>query len=314
MKLRVAAPHRDKAHELFKAMSDLCYLVAYAGTLPGDLFIAHAGVPYKFTEEFHRFMEDLREKGIFSSVELFDCDWFRVAPMRAECFDFDEGAWDFDWRSHARVDEKAARATISDRKPIDLVDLLLLKELWRNSDRSIVDIHAAIKKVNGIDFNYKTLSWHYARHVLGQHLIRDYSIAWHGLKYDFVREKTGRLAKHGYLGVSLIVKETDEQEKMTLRSVLSRLPFLWSEASGEVYYSQLFFPLEMANEALEYLKTLLRPYGERAEMFLLDQTEMASFTIGYQLWDEAEGGWTFDRVGLQSRLERSMLRISEPNL
>ncbi len=82
---------------------------------------------------------------------------------------------------------------------------------------------------------------------------------------------------------------------MTLRSQLNRLPFLWSEAAGDAYYSQLFFPLNMVNEALEYLKTLLKPYGERAEIFLLDKREMASFTICYDLWDEPSNRWTFDR-------------------
>ena len=55
-----------------------------------------------------------------------------------------------------------------------------MKELGKDSDRSLTEIQAAIKKVNTIDINYKTLGWHYAHHVQGQHLIRDYSIAWHG--------------------------------------------------------------------------------------------------------------------------------------
>lgn len=311
MKLGVAPAYSQKAHEVFEAMSDLCYLVAYAGTMPSELYIVHAGVPAEFTGDFHQFIEGLKEKGIFSSVEFFDCDWFRVVPMRAECFDFDEGIWDFDWSNPPPVDKKAARATISERKQIDEIDLLLVKELWRNSDRSLVDIQAAIKKVNGVDVNYKTLGWHYAHHVLGRHLISDYSIAWHGLKYNFTRERTGRLAKHGYLGVSFIVSGTDENEKMALRSRLNRLPFLWSEATGEAYYSQLYFPLEMVNEALDYLKALLRPYGKRAEMFLLDQTEMASFTIGYKLWDERKGHWAFDKANMLTLLERSALKIRE---
>ena len=96
-----------------------------------------------------------------------------------------------------------------------------------------------------------------------------------------------------------------------LRSQLNRLPFLWSEAAGDAYYSQLFFPLDMANEALEYLKVLLSPYGERAEVFLLDQSEMASFTIGYKLWDERKGDWALDTENLLPRLERAELKIRE---
>jgi hypothetical protein len=173
-----------------------------------------------------------------------------------------------------------------------------------------MEIQAAIKKVNGVEINYKTLGWHYSHHVLGQHMIRDYSISWHGLKYNFSREKLEGFSKHEYLGVSLIVRDASEQERMTLRSSLNRLPFLWSEAAGGAYYSQLFFPLDTVNEALEYLKSLLKPYGQRAELFLLDKREMASFTICYGLFDERTGRWNFDEKRLMSLLESSALKVS----
>ncbi len=309
MKLKVSEEYAQEAPRIFEALNDLCYLVAYAGTMPHGVYVAHAGVPAELTDEFHRIIESLMEGGVFSSVEFFDCNWFRVAPMRAECFDFEEGVWDFDWSNPPPVDEKAARATISEGKRFDKIDLLLLKELWKDSDRTLTEIHASIKKVNGVDVNYKTLGWHYAHHVLGHHLIRDYSIGWHGLKYNFSSAKLEGFAKYDYLGVSLIVRRTDEQDKMRMRSQLNRLPFLWSEAAGEAYYSQLFIPLNMVNEALEYLKILLKPYGERAEIFLLDKREMVSFTIGYNLWDEERQRWTLDRTAVLSRLENSVLRI-----
>ena len=303
MKLRVAAAHGQHAHEIFEAMSEACYLVAYAGTMPDQLYIVHAGVPTEFTNEFRHIMAKLEEKGIFSSVELFVCGSFRVAPMRAECFNFDEGVWDFDWSNPPPVDDDAARGTVSEKKRIDKVDLLLLKELWRDGDRSLREIHAAIEKANGIDINYKTLGWHYTNHVVARHLIKDYSIAWHRFTYSLSLDKVERIGKHSYLGVSLIVKETNEQETMMLRSSLNRLPFLWSEGAGDAYYSQLFFPLDTVNAGLEYLTTLLKPYGERAKIFLLDQREMQSFTIAYKLWDESKERWTFDDAATLARLE-----------
>jgi hypothetical protein len=131
------------------------------------------------------------------------------------------------------------------------------------------------------------------------------------LKYNFNRAGPEGFAKYGYLGVSLIVRGVDVQEKMTLRSELNRLPFLWSEASGDAYYSQLFIPLHMVNDALEYFKRLLKPYRERAEIFLLDKREMASFTIGYELWDELKNHWTLDAAALLPRLEKSVLKVEE---
>ncbi len=311
MKLRFSPMYTQQSHKILEVLSNLSYLVAYAGTMPNDLYIVHAGVPTEFTEEFHRLMESLRDRGMFMSVEFYDCNWFRVAPMRAECFNFDEGVWDFDWSNPPPIEEKAARATISEKKPLDKVDLLIVKELWKDSNRSLVEIREAIKKVNGVDINYKTLGWHFAHHVLGHHLIRDYSITWHGMKYNSDLQQITRVGKHGYLGASLILREANEQEKMLMRGQLNRLPFLWSEASGEVYYAQLFFPLEMINEALEYLKTLLKPYGDRAELFILDRREMTSFTIGYQMWDERSSQWSFDRERLLGRLENTLLKVAD---
>jgi DNA-binding Lrp family transcriptional regulator len=309
MKLRFAEAHGPRAREIFEAMNDLCYVVAYAGTLPDGVYIAHAAVPTELTTQFHLLMESLKHEGIFSAVEFFDCEWFRVVPMRAECFDFDEGVWDFDWSKPPQVDRKEARATISEKRKLDKVDLLLLKELAKDSDRSLTEIQAEIKKVNKADINYKTLGWHYTHHVLGQHLIRDYSIAWHRMTYNLTEQRIERMGKHGYLGISLIVKRTSDQDKMMLRSQLNRLPFLWSEAAGDAYYSQLFFPLDMANEAIEYIKKLLGPYNNRAEMFLLDQSQVRTFTISHSLWDEQRQRWTFDTEGLAPRLKESVLSL-----
>jgi len=308
-KVRVPGTRARYVRELFETMSDTCYLVAYAGTMPSDVYLVQGGVPVELTAEFHRFMEELKEKGIFSEVESFDCDWFRVVPMRAEYFNFDEGVWDFDWSNPPPVDERAARATISERQTYDRTDLLITKELQKDSDRSMVEIQAAIKEVNGVDINYKTLGWHYKNHVLGHHLIRDYSVSWNGIKSHFGPKRYEGLGKHEYVGVSLLVRETSHHDSLLLRSQLNRLPFQWSEAAGEAYYSQFFFPLGMANEAFEYLKVLLSPYGKRAEIFLLDRRQMYSYTVCYRLWDERSGRWTFDPTGVLSRLESSVLKV-----
>ena len=310
MRLKFADSYKKRAREIFEAMNELSYIVAYAGTMPNDVYVVHGGVPTQFTTEFRHLVQGLRAKGIFSSVEFFECDWFRVAPMRAECFNFDEGVWDFDWSRPPQIDERAARATISEKKKLDKIDLLLVKELMKDSNRSLKEIHEAIKKINSVDVNYKTLGWHYKNHVLQNHLIRDYSISWHGLQSNFSLERVQHLGNHEYLGLSLIVRETNPQERVMLRSKLNRLPFQWSEAAGDAYYSQFFFPLGTVNEALEYLKALLSPYGERAEIFLIDKRELRTFTIAFNLWDE-ERGWTFDPAKLLTRLEGTVLSTRE---
>ena len=309
MKISVSDEYAERASKVFEAMSDLCYLVAYAGTMPNGVFLAQAAVPVEFTAEFHSLVESLKGKGVFSSVEFFDCDWHKVAPMRAECFDFDQGVWDFDWSNPPPLDERAARSAISERKKVDKVDLLILKELSKDGDRSLMEVQAAIKKINGVDINYKTLGWHYAHHVLSQRLVSHYTVGWHRLNYDFEQKRDVGFARYDYLGVALLVRGVNGQDRMMLRSQMNRLPFLWSEAAGGTYFSQLFIPLNMVNEALEHLKKVLKPYGERAEMLLLDKREMKYFTICYDQWDETNDRWAFATAELLPRLEKSVLKV-----
>ncbi|HVC26844.1 MAG TPA: hypothetical protein VND40_01660 [Nitrososphaerales archaeon] len=309
MKLSVSDEYATRASKVFEAMGDLSFLVAYAGTMPNGIFLAQAAVPVEFTAKFHYFMGSLRDKGVFASVELFDCDVHRVAPMRAECFDFDDGVWDFDWSNPPPLDERAARGTVSERKRVDKVDLLILKELSKDGDRSLMQVQTAIKQINGVDINYKTLGWHYAHHVLNQRLVTHYTIGWHHLNYDFERERDVGFARYDYLGVALLVRDVNGQERMVLRDQMSRLPFLWSEAVGGTYFSQLFIPLNMANEALEHLKKVLKPFGTRAEVFLLDKREMKYFTICYKQWDEPKDCWAFSTAQLLRLLEESVLKV-----
>jgi DNA-binding Lrp family transcriptional regulator len=309
VKLVVSDEYAAHAPKVFETMGDLCYLVAYAGTMPNGAYLAQAAVPTEFTSEFHGVMDILKERGVFSSVEYFDCPWHRVAPMRAECFDFDEGVWDFDWSSLPAFDEEAARGSVSEKKRLDKVDLLILKELSKEGDRSLTEIQAAIKRINGVDVNYKTLGWHYARHVQGQRLVSHYSVGWHGLNYDFERGQDVGFARYDYLGVALLVRDVGGEDRMMLRSQMNRLPFLWSEAAGEAYFSQLFIPLNVLNEALEHFKKVLEPYRERAELMFLDKREMKYFTICYNQWDESKGRWAFEQAELLPRLERSALNV-----
>jgi len=310
MKVKVADVYAEIAQKVFAAMSDLCYVVAYAGTVPDSSYLLHAGLPRRFDGDFRAMMGGLKDMGIFDSIEFFDCDRFRVAPMRAECFDFEHGVWDFDWSQPLPLDEEAAKGRIWPEAVFDKTDLLIVKELWKNGRQALKEIQGSIKQVNGIDVNYKTLVWHYAHHVLPRHLIDGYSIGWHGAKYDFDADKK-KLRPHGYLPMALTVRGISDQERMSLMGTLNGLPFLWSEATGRDYYAQFSFPVENTNEALEYMNRVARPYGARATCHFLNQKEMLSFTIGHNMWDDANGRWTFEPQSVLARFDALLVKLRE---
>src|SRR5713101_5634475 len=96
----VADFHKDfkpYANTIFSAMSELCYVVYFAKTLPKGVYAVHAAVPAEFVESYTEFILALKQRGLFSSVEVFAFEWARNPPMRAEFYDFVAGRWEFDW-------------------------------------------------------------------------------------------------------------------------------------------------------------------------------------------------------------------------
>jgi len=73
---------RPYADAILMAMSELCYLVSFAKTLPEDMFSIQASVPQEYCTEWIRFVYALKQKGLFSSIRAFPFEWVRVVPMR----------------------------------------------------------------------------------------------------------------------------------------------------------------------------------------------------------------------------------------
>ena len=64
----------------------------------------HALVPRRFVADYSSLIMKLKEMGLFESAELYEFDWFRRVPMRAEHYDFDASRWDYDWRNPLPLD------------------------------------------------------------------------------------------------------------------------------------------------------------------------------------------------------------------
>jgi len=184
----------------------------------------------------------------------------------------------------------------------DYADLLILKELQIDANKSLTEIAKRLK------INYKKLAWHYGRHVIRRGLIRSYRINWMGTRYDYKIEKALN-RKHRYLEMVLLVKDIDEKERMNLISRMNPLPFLWFEAVGNNYFADLQFPVDSITEALEYLESVLRPFKGRYSYHTIDVTNALTFTISYQLYDESERRWNFNSEELLARFESLLLKI-----
>ncbi|MDG6913678.1 MAG: hypothetical protein JRN34_05150 [Nitrososphaerota archaeon] len=298
----VAEPYRNYAQAVFAAMHELCYVVGFAKTLVSGEHVVNFSVPIEHVSAMHTLLGQLEETGMFSRLEILDFDWFRTVPMKPEYYDFDSGRWDFDWQGRGPDDFQSAAGVPSEKTKFDYVDLLIVKELQVDANKSLREMADKLK------VNYKKLAWHYSTHVNARRLISGYTVNWMGTRYDYKLEKALH-RKHRYFAVDLFARDVSGLESMSLRRGIDRLPFLWGEAGGGNYFAEFAFPVDNVIEALQYIGGVSHGVRERTSIYPIDQSEAARFTIAYQLFDPITKRWMLDAENLLSKFEGLMVQI-----
>ncbi len=302
--LDFADEYQRYAQSILASMNELCFLVSFAKTMPGGFYIADFSVPEDFIGDIKQFFEMVKQKGMFTKLEILDFDWIRIAPMKPEFYDFDTGRWDFDWSNQSTQDFDSIRYMPSSATKFDYVDLLIIKELQMDANKSLKEISDKLK------VNYKKLAWHYTTHVLARRMLRGYSVNWMGTRYDYEIERVLH-RQHRYFGVQLFARDMTEYEVVALRQQLDRLPFLWAEAVGKNYAAQLTFPVDCVVDGLQYLTNAIAAIKGKSEIFVVDQTDAASFTIPYSRFDLSVKKWRFDGADLVRRFDELIVKIKE---
>jgi len=302
--LDFAKEYQKFAQSILASMNELCYLVSFAKTMPGGYYIANFSAPREFVGELKLFLGSMREKGMFSRLDVVDFDWMRVVPMRSDSYDFDTGRWDFDWTAQAGGDFGSAQYLPSNPAKFDSVDLLLIKELQMDANKSLKEISDKIK------VNYKKLAWHYTTHVMARRLLSGYRVNWMGTRYDYAVEKVLH-RQHKYFAIAMMVRGVTEYEAMSLRQAVDRLPFLWSEAVGENYFCEFAFPVDFVVEGLQFLTEAVSAVKERTDIYAVDQSDAAAFTISYNKFNQARKKWEFNLADLISRFDALILEIKK---
>src|SRR5208282_706825 len=216
---------REHADAIFYALGELAYVVSFAKTLPDGYYVLNASVPTECLNSWYEFVRKLKTMGIFSSIESVGMDWARNVPMWADYFNFQTGTWEFDW-NNIKANPIAFDAEPSQRQKYDNTDLKILEQLQLNADTPLVEICEKIGATN-----YKTLAWHYRRHVFEKGLIKGFQVNWTGAKYDYISEKPVH-RKHRYMWVDIIANRITDDEKFGLTCKLHQTPFMWLEAGG----------------------------------------------------------------------------------
>ena len=297
-----AETYRSFAPAIITAMSEVCYVVGFSKSLIGGDYIVKVSVPSELAAEVRGFFLALKAKGMFSKLEILDFDWYRNVPMKPEFYDFDTGRWSFEWQNPGSQDHEGAAYSPSKKSKFDYVDLLIIKELQMDANKSLKEMS---EKLN---INYKKLAWHHTAHVIGQKLLHGYTVNWIGTRYDYTLEKVLH-RKHRYFVLDLFVRNVNEYESMNLRHQMNVLPFLWSEAGGGNYHADLALPVDNVVEGLQYIGNATSDVKVTLSIHPGDQTEAASFTILYQLYNQSTKAWTFNKEDLLQRFDKLMLEI-----
>ena len=293
---------RPYADAILMAMSELSYLGSFMKALPDDLYSIQASLPREYSSEWIEFMYTLKQRGLFSSIQVVPFEWVRVVPMQSDLYDFENDAWQYDWMSRPKRELGSSNYTASARSKFDFVDLGLIKQLQIDPNTSLLEISEKLK------VNYKTLTWHYRTHLLGNGLLKGYSVNWAGTRYD---PKIGKAMhrKHKYMWLELLVSSVTESEQMNLMANISRLPFVWLEAGGQNYFAQIAFPMETMTEALAFVKEVVSPVRQKATWHFMDQANALRFSVSTELYDQEKKRWKFSQVELLSKFDRLVLEI-----
>ncbi len=291
--------YRHHAQAILIAMNQLCYVTYFERIMPEDTYLVHSSVPEQYLQSYLGLFTQLKEIGLFSSVESYVFDTFRTMPMKGEFYDFDTGRWFYDWKAL----DNFQLPTISKKEDFDYTDLLIIKELQKDASRSFSVI------AKELTMNYRTLNWHYTNHIMKRQLVKGYILRWMGTSYDYKAEKALQRA-HRYFNVSVFIKKP---LSASLLSRINELPFLWSEGLAQNYYEfDFFFPVDVINECFQYLTDVLITVKEAVKVLILDQTNALSFSIPYHLYDPDRRRWSFQPEILLERFRELQIKISHP--
>src|SRR5208283_1850122 len=200
---------RGYADAIFYSLGELAYVVTFAKTLPDGYYILNASIPAEGMNDWCESMGKLKTIGIFASIDLVAMDWARNVPMWADFFNFQTGTWEFDW-NNKKMNPIAVDVQPGQRQKYDATDLKIIEQLQLNADIPLIEVSNKIGAAN-----YKTLAWHYKRHVSERGLIKGYQVNWTGAKYDLQSEKPVH-RKHKYMWIDIIANGLTEEAKFGL--------------------------------------------------------------------------------------------------
>ncbi len=281
--------YSDLAVQILLGLHGIGYLVYYARIIPQGHYVALFALPEGSSGKYHEFLKHLIDLRIIRDYSLEDVVWSRHLSMNPKYFNFDSGKWDMDWRKVESEKVTVEGPTEPQEKAeVDKADLLLVKELQKDSIQSVIDIARKVK------IHPKTLRYHYHTHVTGRKLIPRYLVRW--------MKDIESTRAHSISFLRFRFKELNEAELMTAQYTIRRIPFTWVEylTRESMYMAEASIPVEHLLDTLSYVSQNLAVFGRKLEIDHIDPSIAAACTIPYNLFDQ-EQGWILNVEDVKKR-------------
>lgn len=255
----------DYLVNLLDLFGETMYLNYYAFLLNERKFLTIFSIPPKFESSFTTFLDELVKFGIIRKYRSEKLYYRRVVPLRADCFDFNNGVWLQNWEESPRIEEvPEIHEEPSQLNGMTLLDLKILVEFYKNPLNSYTDI---AKKLN---ITRQTVKRHYENILSTIYL---YMLFWMPIKYP-----------------ELVCTPIFIQANMDyyMRKTMLNIPFMHLEMKSEnqEYYAVLFVP------SIGFYK-FLRYISEKGDMLrkidFLSMEYAANFVPPHNLFRDREG-------------------------
>ena len=187
---------------------------------------------------------------------------------------------------------------------VDKIDLEIIKRLQRDETKPLSEI----QKETGI--NYKTLSFHHRKHVLGRQMLKGHKVNWIGTAYNPENDR-GKHRRHTYQPIDIMLKDVTPGEKATRdgprrtpsRSSGGRLP-----GGAATTRSSSSRPTR-SRRRCSSSRAPCSPLGTGLDGSWSTRRTRLSFGLEPRLYDNESRSWKFNQSEVLGKFEQLLLQI-----
>lgn len=277
--------YSELATKILDILSRTGYLIYFGRIVPQGSYASIIALPVDAIEEYTRFLEGFIDLGILDSYEIDELAHVQQHFIKHEFYDFKKGTWNVNWAEleQSKADLPKTVENQSYEMMADEKDLHILEQLQFDPTASFAKI------ARELNMNQKSVRYHYFKHIVGRHLIKEYIVRW--------QASLGKNERRAIFSLIVQLRNFKSGDLSTVQEIFHKVPFTWFDAfsvDGGFYLAYVTLPMAQYVNLLDFLRrNLPKQYLDSLKMSLIDMFCSMGYTIPYEMFNE-EHGWVFD--------------------